>query len=170
MDKSYSESRLCHSRYVVPESSFIQSSLPDALLQTPVKFSHSPCCATWYIQRESNVLMTDTLAWPEAMVLIQPWFPECLSGIRLRARGSGGPRLMSPMPGGGVTEARGLAAAELSRRRWVPGGPTGRVSRTLGTACSKARRRERAWCVPGKTRARGGSRQNQPVGGEERQE
>lgn len=34
------------------------------------------------------------------------------------------------MPGGCAIDGWGLAAAELSRRGWVPGGPTGGVPNT----------------------------------------
>lgn len=93
MDESYSESRLCHSSYVIPEFPFIQGSLTDALVQTIGKFSQSSCCTTWYIQRELDALVTDTLSWLETTVLIQPWLPEGLSGTGLCAQGSGGSRL-----------------------------------------------------------------------------
>lgn len=87
------------------------------------EFSHSSCCATWNIQRELILLELPDLKLARNHFIIStkvPWVPlrdwaQCLLLWGLWAA--------STKPSGCATEGRGLRAAVLNLRGWVPGRP-----------------------------------------------
>lgn len=89
------------------------------------EFSHSSCCATWKVQRELNLLEFPELNLARNHFIIStkvPWVPlrdwaQCLLLWGLWAA--------STKPSGGATEGRGLRAAVLNLRGWVPARPAG---------------------------------------------